>query len=167
MTEELKNPEWMTEKVEYPVPAKMSDKDIKEYVLAVLENRVFSSAHLSEYDDIGMVFLPIAFGGLGPQMPEFPERPAEIPDDWTPAQFDEYPAKRKALMEMVEGEIGKAREHYFKHLGGVWEYMDKALPRGINGLPCFMSMRLMHIDDWNRANKVIKKEMDRRETLEV
>ena len=114
-----------------------------------------------------MVFLPIAFGGLGPQMPEIPERPAEIPDDWTPEQFEEYPAKRKALVEIVEREIGKAREHYFKHLGGVWEYMDKALPRGINGLPCFMSVRLMHIDDWNRANKAIKKEMDRRETLEV
>jgi hypothetical protein len=100
-------------------------------------------------------------------MPEFPERPAEIPDDWTPEQFEEYPAKRKALMEMVGGEIEKARKHYFKHLGGVWEYMDKALPRGINGLPCFMSVRVMHIDDWNRANKAIKREMDRRESLEV
>lgn len=33
-----------------------------------------------------------------------------------------------------------------EQLGMIWEHLDKAGPRSINGLPCFFSMRLLHVD---------------------
>lgn len=52
-------------------------------------------------------------------------------------------------------------------LGCVYERIDKAAPRGINGLPMFFSMRMMHTEDWARAIIAINRELNRRENIEV
>jgi hypothetical protein len=57
-----------------------------------------------------------------------------------------YQAKRKVWVEAQTDEIGV-----------VWEYHSKSMPRSINGLPCFMSCRIMHKDDWKRATKALDK----------
>jgi len=54
-----------------------------------------------------------------------------------------------------------------EEIGVFWEENSKALPRGVNGLPMFMSMHLMHKDDWARATKAIEREQKRRETIEI
>jgi len=41
--------------------------------------------------------------------------------------------------------------------GLVYEYMSEALPRGVNGYPCFMSMRYLSIDDTKSLFEIIKK----------
>lgn len=33
-------------------------------------------------------------------------------------------------------------------IGIVYEELRHAMPRSINGLPCFMSCHLLHVDDW-------------------
>ena len=38
-------------------------------------------------------------------------------------------------------------DEYIDSVGTVWEYMSKASPVGINGLPMFMSCHLVHKDD--------------------
>jgi hypothetical protein len=48
-----------------------------------------------------------------------------------------------------------------------WEYMDKAGPIGINGLPCFLSCHFMNSADWDRARVAIAAELERRETVKV
>lgn len=55
---------------------------------------------------------------------------------------------------------------YIEKVGLIYEYLDKAGPRSINGMPNFLSMRLMHKDDWSRALKVIEKEEEHRAALE-
>jgi len=57
-----------------------------------------------------------------------------------------YQEKRKAWIKAQTDDIGI-----------VWEYHRKSLPRSINGLPCFMSCRIMHKDDWKRATKALDK----------
>jgi len=62
---------------------------------------------------------------------------------------------------------GYNQESMKNRLGCIYEYVDKALPRAINGQPCFMSMRVMHIDDWKRASAAITAEVERRKTIKI
>jgi len=104
----------------------LSDDDLREFILAMCDNRVFSSAHMNEHESIhiGMVFLPIALGAL--------------------AEYDPESLKR---------------------IGVIYEYYDQALPRCVNGMPIFPSMRMLNRPDWLRANASIKREQERRKEL--
>lgn len=42
-------------------------------------------------------------------------------------------------------------------LGGIYEYMDKASPRSINGYPTFFSCRLVNREDWQRVGEAVRK----------
>lgn len=55
----------------------------------------------------------------------------------------------------------------FQTLGVIYEYIREAGPRGINGLPCFFSFRMLNQEDWARAHKAIMRELQRRESLEI
>lgn len=52
-------------------------------------------------------------------------------------------------------------------VGVLYEEYSKAAPRSINGLPMFFSFKMLHIDDWKRAQVAIDKEMERRKTIEL
>ncbi len=65
------------------------------------------------------------------------------------------------------GGFAKYNPDSLKQIGMIYEYYHKALPRGINGLPFFTSCRVMHIDDWKRAKKVIDAEVERRKSIEL
>jgi hypothetical protein len=48
--------------------------------------------------------------------------------------------------------LAMAREHVVQMIAinpVLFEYIDKALPRSVNGYPCFTSMRVVSADDWN------------------
>ena len=64
-----------------------------------------------------------------------------------------------ALMDLKKAEIDS--------LGIIYEYMSAALSRTINGMPTFMSCRLMHKDDWARAKQAILREEERQKELQV
>lgn len=59
----------------------------------------------------------------------------------------------------------KVQQHYNRVLGLVWEYLSEAGPRSVNGMPIFMSLRFMHIEDWNRARTAILREEERRKNI--
>jgi hypothetical protein len=52
-------------------------------------------------------------------------------------------------------------------VGVIWEYLSKAMPRSINGMPIFSSCHLMHLEDWKRAGLAIEREQLRLKNLEV
>lgn len=52
-------------------------------------------------------------------------------------------------------------------IGVIYEYISKAGPKCINGCPIFMSLRMLHRDDWERCRKAILREQERREEIEV
>jgi len=52
-------------------------------------------------------------------------------------------------------------------VGLVWEWLSAAGPRAINGHPMFMTCRLMHTADWERARAAIERELKRREEVVV
>jgi len=64
----------------------------------------------------------------------------------------------------VEEEVFKERA---ENIGIVWEYMKQANPMGINGMPTFFSMRIMHREDWDRCRKAINRQLEAQRDLEV
>ena len=71
------------------------------------------------------------------------------------------------FMPLGLGSLSNLQPDSLKQIGCVWEYIDKAGPRSINGLPMFLSMNLLHIDDWERAVPAIDKEIQRRASIEL
>lgn len=49
-----------------------------------------------------------------------------------------------------------------ENLGTVWEYMNQAGPRALNGYPMFFSCHLMHKKDWEELLPMIEEENKRR-----
>lgn len=76
------------------------------------------------------------------------------------AEYDEAMAK-------WQEKWGQIRVEYFRDIGLIYEYLDKAGPRSINGYPIFFSMRIMHRDDWARAARAIEREQKRMQEIEL
>jgi hypothetical protein len=52
-------------------------------------------------------------------------------------------------------------------LGTIWERIDRADPRAVNGMPMFTSLHAMRDDDWKRAARAIDAELARRKTISL
>jgi hypothetical protein len=100
----------MTEAVEtevatevVPLPA-MTEDELKTLARDMAMEKVFTSNHVPDHDArmLGMIFMPLALGGLGGRNPE--------------------------------------------EIGMIYEYLDRAGPRSINGYPCFFSFRMVRAD---------------------
>lgn len=151
---------------------RMDQEELKQFVLGFCDGHVYSSNHIEQRhvrqdgsfnaegwaSDVQMCFLPVAFGCLNDVV-----EPPEAPD---PLDWDEH-EEHEEKMEVIE----KINEAYFKavtsQLGIIWEHHNKSLPRGVNGMPMFMSCRLMHKDDWERALTAIRAEWKRRDSIEI
>ena len=59
------------------------------------------------------------------------------------------------FLPLLFGAFDKFSDDEFKDIGVVWAYYSEALPRGINGYPCFMKCRIMHANDWFNACRII------------
>jgi hypothetical protein len=57
---------------------------------------------------------------------------------------------RSVFMPLALGVLSGWSEKEFKDIGLIYEYYEKAGPRSVNGMPMFMSMRLLSIDDLRR-----------------
>jgi hypothetical protein len=106
--------------------ARMTDDELREFVLGVCDGRIFTSRHCRDPEEVRMVFAILAFGLL------------------------------KDLTREDAAQIGL-----------FWEYLSEAGPLACNGLPMFLSVRMMHVDDAERAGKAIVSELARRGEIAV
>src|ERR1700676_2981329 len=65
------------------------------------------------------------------------------------------------FMPLGLGAFSKLQPDSLSQIGCLWEYIDKAAPRGINGRPIFFSFQMLHIVDWKRPQVAIEKEQER------
>lgn len=100
----------------------LSLEDIAKIAKDIATDKIFSSCHMTEHElsNIGLVFMPIALGGLS---------------DLSDADKED--------------------------IGMIYEYYDKAGPRGINGMPMFFSCRLVNKND----TKMIFEKVDKIKAL--
>lgn len=71
------------------------------------------------------------------------------------------------FLPVLFGALSDWDREALKQIGILWEYNNKALPRGINGMPMFTSCRMMHVEDWKRARLAIAKEQQRQKEIDV
>jgi hypothetical protein len=86
---------------------------------------------------------------------------------FTSAQVADGRLMQSVFMPIFFGVFADWTEEEVKEVGVIWEWMDQAGPRSINGMPMFMSMRLMNKEDWKRALDAIQAESERRKTIKV
>lgn len=106
--------------------SRMTDEELRTFVLALCDGRIFTMHHVPSPELVPMVFMPIALGAFA---------------DATPEEVEQ--------------------------VGTVYEYLDKAGPRAVNGMPMFTSLRMIHVDDWARAKAAYDMEMARRKDIPV
>jgi hypothetical protein len=89
--------------------------------------------------------------------------------DWK-AECEQHEARlmewrrAKERHDVARGGLGA---QYVKDLGIIWEYVDKAGPRAVNGCPMFFSCHLMNREDWGRAYDAIQREAKRRKSFKI
>lgn len=71
------------------------------------------------------------------------------------------------FMPIIMGALSDWPMSLKKQIGTIWEYNDLALPRSINGYPCFASCHILHTEDWERAKKAIAREQRHMKEIEV
>lgn len=78
------------------------------------------------------------------------------------------------FMPIVFGAFADATKEEYAQLGIVYEYYahpetgrSQVFPRSINGYPIFMSMRMMHVLDWEIAFNAIKRQREKLEQVEL
>lgn len=67
------------------------------------------------------------------------------------------------FMPLALGALSECSKEDVEQIGMIYEWIDKAGPRSVNGMPCFMSFKLLHRDD---AVKVLKMYQALRETAD-
>lgn len=81
-------------------------------------------------------------------------------------ECDRLRAEHEVYFVEWEGVRKRVLSLWARDLGVVYEHMSAAGPRAINGYPMFMSLRLMHREDWKLAFDAYKKEVARRTSNE-
>lgn len=60
------------------------------------------------------------------------------------------------FMPLGLGALQGAPEEEVAKVGTVYQYLDKAASRSINGRPCFFSVRFLHVDDFAEVRRLWK-----------
>ena len=81
-------------------------------------------------------------------------------------ECDRLRAEHEVHLAAWESVSKRVLSLWARDLGVVYAHMSEAGPRGINGNPMFMSMRLLHLEDWKLAFDAYNKEVARRKSDE-
>lgn len=79
---------------------------------------------------------------------------------------DKNPAMA-VFMPLIFDPFSRYKPETLKDVGTIYQYMHEALPRSINGMPCFLSFHILHTKDWERALKAANAEISRRSSIEL
>lgn len=71
------------------------------------------------------------------------------------------------FMPLMFGALSGWSDTGLSNIGAIWEYVEKAGPRSINGYPIFHSLRLINVHDWEIALQAMRKESERQKDIEL
>lgn len=137
---------------------KLNDEELKKLVCDVYDQKILTSLQCGEMTS--MVFIPIIFMGSAPSKPILSEATGNIRKDRR-NKLNHFKNLEQWKKDLKQWKIDTPkREEYFKNIGMVYEYMDKAGPRSVNGYPMFMSINVLSIEETkkfaDKYNKYIK-----------
>lgn len=138
-------------------------EELAQFVRDFLAGKIFVSAQVDRHEDIPLVFLPVALGGVQGYSPEEREKHRKVVEECLPPVKDPNDARERDGRKRI---VDLAVDHLFPLIGVLYEYKTEAIPgRGVNGYPIFTSCRILSPGDWKRACAAIKREQAR--TIEV
>jgi hypothetical protein len=73
----------------------------------------------------------------------------------------------RVFMVLGLGGLSGLPKREVEQIGLLYEYIDKATPMAVNGLPTFFSMKVLNKEDWKKVHRACVNEMERRETAKA
>ena len=134
---------------------KMTEKELKKVVRDTYDMKIFTSLQCDK-NLLSVIFMPILFIGAPPIEPSL---------------VDDNQVNRRNKLKYIEDSLRydketSDREKYLNNIGMVYEYMNIAGTRGINGYPSFMSCNIMTISDTKKFIDMYDKYVAMREEFE-
>lgn len=140
---------------------RMDDAQLKAFILGVLEGRVFTTRHIKFRSHLECSKCDLRF----PQAEDL--RTCVECQGPLVARSEPDIELQLVFLPLAFGALGTLDESELANIGGCWANYADALPRSINGYPMFMTMGMLHTLDWERAWRVIDRELARREALDL
>jgi hypothetical protein len=145
----------------------LSDEILKGVAKDIYNQKIFTSNHLSEYDNIGSVFMAFIFmGGIENDL----EKTYENDDIVRKRQKKLYNLNMLIERDKYFEEKGTtaqgAHDKWYSDIGIVYEYLSEAGPMAINGKPTFLSMKLMNKEDSKKLWEFYEQYKEIRETAD-
>lgn len=144
--------------------ARMSKEQLKQFILDVLDGKVFTSEQIDR-----TTFYECSECGASCGQ-HLDERGATHCCSAVPQPQVRWGVEPQLvflpLAFLDEESLSRLMKHE-QEIGCFWGPMKSALPRGINGYPMLMEMGIMHIEDWAKAHKVLIREYQRRQELDL
>ena len=153
-----------------------SDKKLKELVVKVYDNKIFTSFQCKT-EDIPMVFMPTMFIMSPPSQPSRPilkdgdniRKKRKNKLDHLNDKM-EWKKKKKHYKNVTLPEWEKNKkpllEKFVNDIGMIYENLGKASPTGINGYPIFMSCKFLCKNDTKKFVNFYNKYKDQRELFD-
>ncbi len=144
-----------------------TEEELKAIAKDLYNQKIFCDRHLSNPSDVYSSFMILAL--MGPQPPKAPEYPEQSPKDKQDARSNAMydVLQRDADQKKYEDDLNIYypfavecyKNNFLSNIGLVFEYWDSPnlAPRGINGNPCFMSLRLLNIEDTKKMFEFYEK----------
>lgn len=138
---------------EYSIGSR-TEEELKNIAKDLYNQKIFCDRHLSNPSDVTSVFMILMF--MGPKAPTAPAYPEQN-------VADKQDARSNAIYDVIQRDADQKKyeedlniyypfslkcyqENFLTDIGLIYEYWDSPnlSPRGINGNPCFMSLRLLN-----------------------
>lgn len=137
----------------------MPKADLKKFILGVLDSSIYTSDHIE------MRKVPWC---AKCEMRAFSEKtPCHKCDSAVGIKSEPAIEWGMVFLPLAMGCLGDWTKQQINQIGVVWAYEKDALPRGINGYPMFTTIGMLHVEDWVKASRVIRRESKRLHDLDI
>ena len=150
---------------EDPVPEgtvpRMTDQKLKGFIRSVLNGTVFTSRHIHQHLDGACLSCKLSFPNI--------KTSDRCPNCQQPFEVSSRPNIDYGMvfLPLALGALSQFLETELPKIGGFYAAYADALPRSINGYPIFLTVGIIHILDWEKAWRVIDREIRRQENLDL
>lgn len=129
-----------------------SDDTLKQVAKDLYNGVIYTDRHCRGNDVMSCFMILLLMGPKAPTAPKYPSDNKDTQGNRDNAIFDiidrdAEQVKYENDMAWYEVEYEYYRENMLKSIGLVYEYLDKAGPMSVNGMPNFFSCRFLNIED--------------------
>lgn len=160
--EEQLEADWNTlrgEPVEPGEVPRMAKADLKKFILGVIDNSIFTNFHIRMRR---ISWCPQCDANAATE-----KMPCHVCDSPVGIKSEPDIEWNMVFLPIAFGVLEGWSRQQLNKIGCIWAYNRDALPRGINGYPMFPTVGLLHVEDWVKAETIIRRESKRFRDLDI